>query len=405
MKWTAILSRRTRRLACLVAAAAALAAPAAHHAQAQIDREGAQEGVRTVIENLVLDRLPGPAGDAVSVIMNSPEYVRVGLLAWLDRRMIEVTQGQRWEEWDRYQSIKQCLQGDCADLRALEARLAARDHARRRPSGQAPDAGPQPLPTILRFTIAPTQIKKEQSARATIEFRSAVGGKVEVALKSPGERLGISPVRYTIDAAKPGEVISRNFEQFFPTPGNFALVVTVTDAAGAVKAGGRIEVTDVGRFDGRYRGTLLIETKINDTRRLQRRPLEFAIKDDVLTGTFGEPETSDAPPAQPDPRFQIHTVRTVKGRVDDKGVVTGELSSIRRMRIVKSGGEVAAEMRAPLTGTIDKDGAISGSFVADSEATANAVARDKDKLDVFLYRRIAEMYKAAPGSWTVKREK
>lgn len=398
------LSSAVRRIACAAMLVAASAASVAQRAEAQVDTEATQQGLQTIIENLVLETLPSPIGDAVNAIANSPQIARAGLLVWIQRRINDAATRQQWDEWDRLQSVKQCLQGDCADLRALEARLAARDQARRRP-GTPSAAGPQKLPTITHFSIAPKQIKKQQSARATVEFQTSVGGKVEVVLQSPGERLGTSPIRFTIENAKPGERIARNFEQFFPAPGSFALKVTVIDSAGAARAGASIEVTDTGQFNGHYRGTLLIETKLNETRRLQRRPLEFTIKDDVLTGTFGEPETSDAPPAQPDPRYQISTVRTIKGRVDDKGVVTGELASVRRLRIAKSGGEVAAAMRAPFNGTIDKDGVISGSFVAEAEGTADAVARDKDKLEFFLYRRIAEMYKAAPGRWTAKREK
>lgn len=399
------LPSAVRRIACTTLLVAAGVVSLAHRVQAQVDAEAAQEGVRTVIENLLLDRLPGPAGDAVSVIANSPEIVRAGLLVWIHRRISDAGARQQWDEWDRLQSVKQCLQGDCTDLRALEARLAARDRARRRPAGSPSATGPQPLPEIKRFVIAPRQMKKQQSARATVEFRTSVGGKVEVALQSPGERLGTSPVRFTIENVKPGETIVRDFDQFFPSPGSFALKVTVADGAGAARAGANIEVTDVGQFDGRYRGTLLIEAKINETRRLQRRALEFTIKDDVLTGTFTEPETSEAPAAAPDPKYQFHTTRTVKGKVDDKGVVSGELASVRRMRITTTGAEVAAAMKAPFAGTIDKDGAISGRFVAESEASANAIARDKDKLSVFLYRRIADMYNAAPGSWSAKREK
>ncbi len=398
------LSSAVRRIACAAMLVAASAASTAHRAEAQADTEATQEGLKTIIESLALEALPPGVGDAVNAIANSPQIVRAGLIVWIDRRIGDAGARQQWDEWDRLQSVKQCLQGDCADLRALEARLAARGQARRRP-GTPSAAGPKKLPAITHFSIAPKQIKMQQSARATVEFQTSVGGKVEVALQSPGERLGTSPIRFTVENAKPGERIARNFEQFFPAPGSFALKVTVTDSAGAARAGASIEVTETGQFNGHYRGTLLIETKINETRRLQRRTLEFTIKDDVLTGTFGEPETSDAPHAQPDPRYQIHTVRTITGKVDDKGVVTGELGSVRRMRIVASGGEVAAAMKAPFTGTIDKDGAISGSFVAESEATANDVARAKDGLSVFLYRRIAELYKAAPGSWTAKREK
>jgi hypothetical protein len=83
-----------------------------------------QAGLESFIENFVLEKLPGPAGDVVSVVKNSPELVKSGLILWLNKRMAESASDAlydgNWEKHDRYMAFYTCIaKGDCSDLQRL----------------------------------------------------------------------------------------------------------------------------------------------------------------------------------------------------------------------------------------------------------------------------------------------
>jgi hypothetical protein len=79
-------------------------------------------GLKNFIENFVLSKLPGPAGDAVAVIKDSPEYTKTGLILWLNRKMADAASAGDWKRHDRYLAFYTCIsKRDCADLQRLQA--------------------------------------------------------------------------------------------------------------------------------------------------------------------------------------------------------------------------------------------------------------------------------------------
>jgi hypothetical protein len=79
-----------------------------------------QAGIESFIENFVLEQLPGPAGDAVSVVKNSPDLMKTGLILWLNGKMIDAATDGDWEKHDRYLAFYTCIaKGDCGDLQTL----------------------------------------------------------------------------------------------------------------------------------------------------------------------------------------------------------------------------------------------------------------------------------------------
>jgi hypothetical protein len=79
------------------------------------------EGAKSVIENVVLDQLPGPTGDLVNAVRAMPSTTKTGLILWLNRKMANAAVVEDWRRHDRYLAFYTCVsKGACADLRALQ---------------------------------------------------------------------------------------------------------------------------------------------------------------------------------------------------------------------------------------------------------------------------------------------
>jgi hypothetical protein len=78
-------------------------------------------GLMNAIENFALEKgLPGPLGDIVTHIKNSPQYTKTGLIVWLNRKMADAASAGQWKKHDRYLAFYTCIsKGDCAELRVL----------------------------------------------------------------------------------------------------------------------------------------------------------------------------------------------------------------------------------------------------------------------------------------------
>jgi hypothetical protein len=79
-----------------------------------------QAGLENFIENFVLGKLPGPAGDVVAVVKDSPAYTKTGLILWLNKKMADSATEEDWKKHDRYLAFYTCIsKGDCNELQTL----------------------------------------------------------------------------------------------------------------------------------------------------------------------------------------------------------------------------------------------------------------------------------------------
>ena len=172
-----------------------------------------------------------------------------------------------------------------ADLKQMKFDLPEDNATRRRrrqPTDSTPQEAGQPrLPEIKQFAAAPAQLQEGDSTRLTLSFQTFVGGKVEIAMQSPGE--GRGPASIVIEA-KPGDVITRNFDQVFPAAGNYTVTASAADSAGIARTTVKIAVAEKMKYDGRYSGKAVIGAKVSE-QRPQEFVLEFVVKDNHMTGT------------------------------------------------------------------------------------------------------------------------
>jgi len=107
-----------------------------------LSRENAQDfdtraGLETVLETLALEGL-GPVGDLASVLKDSPDIVRVGVIKWLRGKVLEAVMNDDDIALDRYSTFLVCMSNrQCDGVRDLQHRLRAQAE----PPAQPADAG------------------------------------------------------------------------------------------------------------------------------------------------------------------------------------------------------------------------------------------------------------------------
>lgn len=80
-----------------------------------------ESGLQSLIENIVLGRIPDPVGDIVNTVRAAPQGIKAGTLMWLKRKMSDAVMDDDMARLDRYQAFYSCLAtGDCADLQKLQ---------------------------------------------------------------------------------------------------------------------------------------------------------------------------------------------------------------------------------------------------------------------------------------------
>ncbi len=105
-----------------VLALAGLGAPTAQGQQ--IDTAG---GLKSIIENLALETL-GPVGDVVSVLQNSSDIVKTGLLVWLKPKIADAIVNGNDNALEKYSSFYVCIaNNECEGIRKLQTAAAALD--------------------------------------------------------------------------------------------------------------------------------------------------------------------------------------------------------------------------------------------------------------------------------------
>lgn len=309
--------------------------------------------VEGAIENAVLDKLP-IVGDLYGAIKDAPEEVKLGLNTWLRKKKNDASSAQDFERLWRYDAILSCLNGDCSDLAALQSPGTG--------AGQPGQHTGQPEQLKIKSAVVLVpQIQQGETTRVTVSVQTIIGGDVTIELQSPGNAIG--PVRYVVKT-KPGEIVTRDFDQFFPTAGQYQLRILAKDARSDDSAKASVVVTGKSQFDGRYTGTILLNARHGDKRATEKLLLSFAVESGALTGTARF--ANDKPST-------VYTIDSkIKGRVDDKGNLTADWSYTHR--ISKAGGAVwQFVITAPISGMI-KDNAVSAQFTCDSKATESAAA-------------------------------
>ena len=188
--------------------------------------------VEGAIENAVLDKLP-IVGDLYGAIKDAPEEVKLGLNTWLRKKKNDASSAQDFERLWRYDAILSCLNGDCSDLAALQSPGTG--------AGQPGQHTGQPEQLKIKSAVVLVpQIQQGETTRVTVSVQTIIGGDVTIELQSPGNAIG--PVRYDVKT-KPGETVSRNFDQFFPVAGQFRLRVLAKDARSDNSAKAYVVVT------------------------------------------------------------------------------------------------------------------------------------------------------------------
>jgi len=78
-------------------------------------------GIKSMIENLALGVL-GPVGDAVSVLQNSPDIVRTGLLVWLKPKISDAILSGDDNALEKYSSFYLCIaNNECEGVRKFQS--------------------------------------------------------------------------------------------------------------------------------------------------------------------------------------------------------------------------------------------------------------------------------------------
>ena len=174
---------------------------------------------------------------------------------------------------------------------------------------------------IKSAVVLVPQIQQGETTRVTVSVQTIIGGDVTIELQSPGNAIG--PVRYTIKT-KPGETVSRNFDQFFPAAGNFRLLVLAKDARSDDSARAYVVVTEKVKFDGHYTGTIAIQAKAGNRIEPMSFVLDFVVKDNKVAGRTGVAHAASekSAPLKSSPNVSSK----IAGEVDDKGNLTATWS-------------------------------------------------------------------------------
>jgi hypothetical protein len=354
------------------------------------------EGVSSVIENGVLDKVP--LGDAIGLVKDSPAYLKAGLTVWLQKKKNDAATAGDLDRADRYDAFLSCLYGDCGPL----------DTLRDRANGAKPPPPGQPYQIKINSAVVLVpQIQEGESTRLTVSVTTIVGGDVTLELQSSGEPIG--PVRYVVKT-QPGGSFSRDFNQIFPAAGNYRLLVLARDARSDTSARAYVVVAEKAKFDGHYTGTIELDGRVGDKRVTKPMALNFAVQDGKVTGTarFADKESN-----------VVKIISTIDGSVDDKGNMTADLTYTHQVN-EKGGAIYAFVITAPLTGTI-KDAAVAGAFACGSKWTMNDAAKRQQDAPAPLFNGMpmmkegalskiavvlmANSYKDAPGRFAAKRAK
>lgn len=352
-----------------------------------------------MIESYVLEKLP-VAGDVYAALKDTPEYLKAGLTVWLQRKKNDAAIAGDLDLMDRYGVFLSGLHGE-----ALEQAGTGRASSGRH-SGQ-----PEQL-KIRSVIVHVPQIQEGETTRLTVSVQSVIGGDVDIELQSGGNAIG--PVRYTIKA-KPGEIVSRDFDQFFSSAGNYRLLVLARDARSDDSETSYVVVTAKSKFDGHYAGTIVLDALQGNKRAPQKMKLDIAVANGVVTGTA---------------RFEdlkfgatVKIISKIDGKVDDKGNLTTDWSYVHQ--ISEGGAVYEFILTAPLNGTI-KDNAVSGAFACESKSAHNDTAerllqaeRQRARTTIngvpnislnqgsknIVVVLMAHSYKNAPGRFAAKRVK
>ncbi len=95
----------------------------------EIDTEA---GMKSFMENILLRGLPGPAGEVVSVIQNSPEIFKHGLRGWLKSEMRDALYAENIDKFEKYLAFYDCISNkNCSDIRKI---LSAEENENTPPS-------------------------------------------------------------------------------------------------------------------------------------------------------------------------------------------------------------------------------------------------------------------------------
>lgn len=90
-----------------------------HTANAQISTV---EGMQSFIENFVLSKLPDPTGDAVEVVLASPDLVKGAMIVWLNKKIADAETKEDWVHYGRYNAFYLCIaKSDCQALEKFQA--------------------------------------------------------------------------------------------------------------------------------------------------------------------------------------------------------------------------------------------------------------------------------------------
>ena len=344
-----------------------------------------------MIENVVLDKLP-LAGDAFGIVKDAPDEVKAGLTVWLQKKKNNAAIAEDFDRMDRYDAFLSCLYGDCSGFQ-------------RAGTGAAPPIAHSGQPEQLKIKSAVVlvpQIQQGETTRVTVSVQTIIGGDVTIELQSPGNAIG--PVRYTIKT-KPGETVSRNFDQFFPAAGNFRLLVLAKDARSDDSARAYVVVTEKVKFDGHYTGTIAIQAKAGNRIEPMSFVLDFVVKDNKVAGQTGVAHAASEKSAPL--KSSANVSSKIAGEVDDKGNLTATWSYRDEAR-EPSGAIYASILGAPLTGSI-KDGVVQGAFSCESKVFKNDIAARDPKGDrssaAIGTRLFSGAFKGASGAWTARRAK
>ena len=84
------------------------------------------EGAKQIIENLVQEGLPGPAGEFITVLQNSPNILKFGLRGWLRKKMLDAIYNGDVDKFDKYSSFYSCISNkDCKGAGRLQNQARA----------------------------------------------------------------------------------------------------------------------------------------------------------------------------------------------------------------------------------------------------------------------------------------
>jgi len=93
-------------------------------------------GLQNFIENFVLSQLPGPVGDAVVIVKESPAIYKTSMLAWLSAKMVDASAANDWKSVRRYQAFHTCMAtGDCRELDKVQREIQINSRTNKDVSG------------------------------------------------------------------------------------------------------------------------------------------------------------------------------------------------------------------------------------------------------------------------------